>query len=219
MAGKIIIINTGDKYGHLTVIKEVARKIRSKGRMERMFLCKCRCGKEKIMPIKSVRNRSNISCGCTRTEKCRQQLVTHNLTKHPLFTVWMNMRRRVSDDPTSENYKYYYGAGVRICREWDTNFRAFYDWAIANGWRKGLQIDKDKLYPTKPGLMYSPEFCCVSTRTENMNHTTKNVKFTFNGELLTLCEISRRTGINRNTLWRRINVQKLNPEDAFKIKK
>jgi hypothetical protein len=40
--------------------------------------------------------------------------------------------------------------------------------------------------------------------------------YLFHGENLTLSEIARRLGVKRNTLWARINVTGLTPEEAFR---
>jgi hypothetical protein len=39
-------------------------------------------------------------------------------------------------------YSDYGGRGIRICDTWMASFQEFYDWAIANGWQAGLQIDR-----------------------------------------------------------------------------
>jgi hypothetical protein len=39
------VINSGDKYGKLTVIREV-QKLAADGRRYRAALCRCDCGKE-----------------------------------------------------------------------------------------------------------------------------------------------------------------------------
>jgi len=44
---------------------------------------------------------------------------------------------------------------------------------------------------------------------------TKHRRYPFNGELLSLAEIARRTGIRCGTLWGRIHVTGLSPEEAF----
>ena len=38
--------------------------------------------------------------------------------------------------------KYYADAGVLVCPEWDTSFAAFREWAIRNGYRDDLTIDR-----------------------------------------------------------------------------
>ena len=55
---------TGQKYGRLTVIKEVERK-----GYTRRWLCRCECGNETIVTQPNLRNGHTTSCGCVQREK------------------------------------------------------------------------------------------------------------------------------------------------------
>lgn len=66
----------------------------------------------------------------------------HGLSKHPLHNVWHGIKCRCYGK-SSKGYNNYGALGVIMCDEWKNNFKSFYDWAISNGWEKGLQIDKD----------------------------------------------------------------------------
>ena len=50
---------TGQKFGRLTVIKQVPNKGK-----ETCWLCKCECGKEKIILGNTLRQKTTVSCGC-----------------------------------------------------------------------------------------------------------------------------------------------------------
>ena len=55
------VIHIGDQYGSWTVIGEGPTKGRSK-----YYLCRCVCGKEKLVQGGSLRNGRSKSCGCSR---------------------------------------------------------------------------------------------------------------------------------------------------------
>jgi len=57
----------GQKYGRLTVLKEVEKKGN-----KRRFLCRCDCGNTTIVPMSSLRNSSVQSCGCLKKERARE---------------------------------------------------------------------------------------------------------------------------------------------------
>lgn len=39
-------------------------------------------------------------------------------------------------------FKSYGGRGIRVCQEWIDDFPAFFAWAMKNGYRRGLEIDR-----------------------------------------------------------------------------
>lgn len=58
---------TGQKFNRLTVIKKDEEK--SKQHKRPYWLCKCDCGKEKIIAGISLKNGATKSCGCLRNER------------------------------------------------------------------------------------------------------------------------------------------------------
>lgn len=61
--GKLIDL-TGKKFGRLTVIKRTG----SNEGKRIIYLCKCECGKEKIIRGDNLRNGKTKSCGCLHNE-------------------------------------------------------------------------------------------------------------------------------------------------------
>lgn len=52
-------------------------------------------------------------------------------------------------NPKSDNYKNWGGKGIIICEDWKINFMLFYKWAMSNGYKNNLTIDRinnDKNY-------------------------------------------------------------------------
>lgn len=48
----------------------------------------------------------------------------HGKSDHPLYSTWMNMRRRCSS-ATATRYERYGERGIRVCERWDKSFSAF----------------------------------------------------------------------------------------------
>src|SRR5690625_1924022 len=58
---------TGDRYGRLTVIKEVNERIGG-----RCFLCRCECGNESEIYMNALRSGATKSCGCLRDQRASE---------------------------------------------------------------------------------------------------------------------------------------------------
>jgi hypothetical protein len=59
-------LQIGEKFNHLTIIKFSHFQIRKNSRNYFYYLCKCDCGKEKIIIKDSIVNGDTKSCGCYR---------------------------------------------------------------------------------------------------------------------------------------------------------
>lgn len=157
-----LVIKQGEKYGKLTIIEEVesVKRKRSRG-FERYFLCKCDCdGNLDIYRLSSLRTGNTNSCGCYKLERIKET-AKHGKSKTPLYTIWKAIKRRCYSK-IGRSYKDYGSCGIYVCDEWLDDPELFMDWAMSNGYSKGLQIDRiDNDGP------YSPENCHFVTSQEN----------------------------------------------------
>lgn len=126
--------------------------------------------------------------------------MNNDRAKKLLYGVWYQMKLRCYDK-AHKSYGVYGAKGVMVCDEWKDSFVPFYNWAMANGWKEGLQIDKDI---KGNGLLYSPATCSIITRIENMNHRTDNRIIEYKGEKKTLSQWQEVLGIDQSTLWSRL---------------
>lgn len=69
---------SGNKYGRLTVIKQVDDIVNNKGHHITMWLCKCDCGNEKIVRGSNLKSGNSQSCGCTNRENNKKALYEAN---------------------------------------------------------------------------------------------------------------------------------------------
>lgn len=179
-------VKEGLKFGRLEVIS---------GGKNRKWLCLCECGELRSVFSGNLTAGRTKSCGCLR----RDIVVTHGLSQVPLYGVWDGMMRRCY----SKNHKYFrlYGQrGVRVCDSWLSPVN-FIKWGLSNGYKKGLQLDKDII---GTGLLYSPENCMFVTPKQNNNKKSNNRILTHNGISLTVSEWGDKIGIKPKTLHQRL---------------
>lgn len=147
----------GLKFGRLTVIKR--DMTRNKGTY---WFCQCDCGS----PIRSVRASSlnsghTVSCGCFHIENTKIKHTIHGKSKHPLYSVWLDMRDRCNLE-SNKSYHNYGGRGIKVSQEWNDSFELFYNWAIENKYEKGLELDR-----IDNNMGYEPSNCRFITKQEN----------------------------------------------------
>lgn len=150
----------GQKFNKLLCIEKVENI-----KKHSCFLFLCDCGTKVIFMGTLVKKGYRVSCNA-----CARQ-TTKKYRDHPLYDVWKGMKARCYGI-YNISYKNYGARGVRVCDEWRSNFKSFYDWCINNGWKAGLRIDKD-YKSTCNGMLYSPNDCCIITHKKNSQKTRR----------------------------------------------
>lgn len=93
------------------------------------------------------------------------------------------MNRRCTD-PKQVSYGRYGGRGITVCEEWANSFETFKRWALQNGYKEGLTLDrKDN------NANYSPDNCRWITNKKQANNRRSNRIVEFHGCRGTLSEI------------------------------
>lgn len=157
----------GQKFGRLTVLS------RAKNRKQfTMWLCKCDCGNEVVVSTNALLVGHSTSCGCKREENFNSY--KHGKSYSNLYRRWLGMKSRCLNK-NNARYKNYGGRGITICDEWldkENGFMNFYNWAIANGYKKELSIDRINVDGN-----YEPSNCRWITLQEQNWNTTRNIKY------------------------------------------
>lgn len=190
--GKFVDL-TGKKFGRLTVIKRLPNDKWGHSR----FLCQCECGNTKETTGDNLIRGICQSCGCIQKEVTIARSTIHNLCHTHIYKIWESIKRRCFLK-NQKNYKNYGGRGITICDEW-LNPENFYKWAIANGYKKGLSIDRIDVNGN-----YEPSNCRWATSVQQANNTRGNRYITYNGETHTIADWSRILGIKAGILYQRL---------------
>lgn len=147
---------TGARFGKLVAVRTVGKK---SGAF--IWECMCDCGNLTVVRGFELTRGHTKSCGCLRRDLMIENNTTHGLHHTRLYTIWCGMKERCYNRNAS-NYSFYGGRSVAICAEWLTDFRTFYEWAISNGYKDGLTLDRKDSDGD-----YEPSNCQWITRSEN----------------------------------------------------
>lgn len=126
-----------------------------------------------------------------------------------LYEIWCSMKARCYN-PNLKVYRHYGGRGISVCEEWLHDFVPFEKWAVANGYKEDLSLDR---IDNNKG--YSPDNCRWATRVQQANNQRTTIKIAYNGETKTLHEWAVVLGIKPATLYYRIYKLGWSLERAF----
>lgn len=133
-------------------------------------------------------------------QKGNKNAVKHGLSNTRLHRIWHSMYCRCYYKSTNQ-YKNYGGRGIKVCEEWKhmQGFINFYNWAINNGYKETLTLDR---IDNNKG--YCPSNCRWITPKEQSNNRRNNVYYTFNGETKTSKQWCELYNISQTTLLDRL---------------
>jgi hypothetical protein len=130
----------------------------------RGWYCLCDCGAKVIVKAYRLKDGHTKSCGCWKRDQTIIRNTKHGLRYLPIYRIWKAIRERCYY-PKHKSYKDYGGRGIEVCTEWRAEASAFIEWAMANGYQKGLTIDR-----INTNGDYSPDNCRFVTHKENCNN-------------------------------------------------
>lgn len=122
--GKRLQINFGDKYGRLTIVKEIERHITPSGQIKRKVKCICDCGNIIDTQLNRLINGSTTSCGCYNKEIVSMKQTTHGLRNSSEYNIWCHMKSRCYNTNV-KRYQDWGGRGITVCDRWKNSFENF----------------------------------------------------------------------------------------------
>lgn len=211
--GKLIDL-TGQKFGKLTVIKRVENTKRGAAR----WLCICECGNKTVVIGDELRKGTAQSCGCHAKEIARETArkhvagknKTHDKTGTLIYKEWTEMKRRCFNK-TDTSYKNYRKRGITVCDRWRDSFETFYE-DVSKLPHFGEQ--SYTLNRIDNNGNYEPNNVEWATPKEQANNrrTTRFVEY--NGQKLSLKQLSEKYNIPYNKLYKRYAILNWSIEKA-----
>lgn len=184
---------TGKKIGRLLVIERTRIE-----RTKKYYICRCECGKEKIIKQEDLMSGLKKDCGCIsakpRSKHIGEITRTHGDSKTRLYHIWHGMKRRCNAK-TCKAYKNYGGRGIKMYDEWNSDYTSFKNWALAHGYKDNLTIERLDVNGN-----YSPDNCTWITK-HDQGLNKRNTKYlTLYGESKPAAEWCRILNIKPSTL-------------------
>lgn len=186
-------MQAGEVYGRLTTI----RRMGAAASGAQLWLCRCKCGTEKVVQVGNLRNGDTKSCGCYTRELTARLFTTHGMSGSAEYKTWICMKDRCTR-PNNKDYRDYGGRGITVCERWIHSFENF----LADMGNKPSKhhsidrIDNDK--------GYEPGNCRWATQREQHNNRRSNVILEFNGIRNTVVGWTRALGFGEWTIYTRL---------------
>ena len=181
---------TGQRFGRLVALEHVGF---SSNRVT-LWKCRCDCGNTIIVREGNLNSGKSQSCGCLNVERTKEANLRHGMAHTRLYNIWSKMKERCYNT-TRKAYKNYGGKGVHVCDEWRNDFQKFYDWAINNGYKENLTIDR-----INSNGNYEPSNCRWITLSENTRLKYESDFITVRNLSLTIHDWANRIGLSQKTL-------------------
>lgn len=121
------------------------------------------------------------------------------VSKTRLYRAWLNMKHRCLNEKRRD-YQWYGARGITVCQEWRDSYPAFEAWALANGYREDLTLDR-----IETDGHYCPENCRWATRKTQANNRRSTRYLTLDGRTQSIQMWADELGMDKTTLWRRLN--------------
>ena len=191
----------GQHFGMLTVVEKAEGKFYN-NKEYKQWLCRCDCGKEKVIMQTNLMSGRSTNCGCQRILKIQKATKTHGMTNSRLYVLYKGILARCYNK-NHQHYKEYGGRGIGVCSEWLEDFMNFYNWAIANGYDKNAPRGKCTLDRINNDGNYEPSNCRWVDMNMQANNTRKNVMVEIDGKKLSLSQWAKMYGMKYSCLYSR----------------
>lgn len=191
----------GKKFGRLTVIQEYGKDKNGKVLWE----CQCDCGNKTVSLGSNLVRGKSLSCGCLKNELTSKRMKKHGMRSTKIYKKWQGMKRRCYEKENRQ-YKNYGGRGIIICDEWlgEHGFENFYSWAMRNGYRDGLSIERKNVNGD-----YCPENCCWIPLPEQSRNKTNTKRIS---DSVIAVDLARKNGTCLSTMYGRMR-KGMTPEE------
>ncbi|AWC29092.1 MULTISPECIES: hypothetical protein [Bacillus cereus group] len=170
---------------------------------------KCDCGNEVVKEGRTVKRGDIKSCGCLVVEHAKYLNYSNGFGRTKLYGVYKGILDRCNN-PENKSFKDYGGRGIKVIEEWEADYLVFMEWALANGYKDGLSIDRIDV-----NKGYSPENCRWATRDVQANNKRNTILINYKGKTQSLKRWCKELNLNYYTIHSRITRNNYSYIDAL----
>ena len=203
-AGRKLIVNAGDRFGRLTVIRFVRNDLTKGGGQTRPVLrFRCDCGKEADLRIYSVKSGKTLSCGCRARMGRPRHGACVGRKQTPEWRAWRDMLTRATN-PNILHAKHYVGRGIGVCDEWNYggDGDGFVRFLAHIGPKPAPRMTVDRIDNDRG---YEPGNVRWATYSEQGVNKTNNRMIPVDGNLVPLAVAAEMVGIKASIIVQRID--------------
>ncbi|BAZ39425.1 hypothetical protein NIES4101_53780 [Calothrix sp. NIES-4101] len=193
----------GQRFAYLTALRFAEHKNRGE-----YWYFRCDCGTEKVIRVSSVKSGDTVSCGCWRRSRISSANKTHGMSETRTFKIWSRMIFRCSS-PSDRGYKNYGARGIKVCQRWLDSFENF----LADMGEAPVGMSLDRIDNNGD---YEPENCRWANSRQQANNRRNNLRYEYDGAMMTVREISEATGVSASLLGDRIQRMGWSVQDAIR---
>jgi hypothetical protein len=197
----VVSVSVGQRFGYWTVIALRAGNNKS--------LCRCRCGREVAVSRKNLRRAVSTQCRpCFTSSSAFRAAISKAQTRHghsrssgrsPEYGAWRGMLGRC-EERRHPSYRFYGARGIRVAAEWRGN-GGFERFLAHVGMRPSPLYSLDRI---ETNDNYRPGNVRWATTAEQHRNKRSNHFLTISGRTLCLEDWARTSGLNRHTIFRRL---------------
>lgn len=145
-----------------------------------LYKCSCKfCNSFELRSIRTLKQQKGVKCPHFDKFGFLNFSYKNAIDKKRLIKIFNCMKKRCYD-ANRLDYKWYGGKGIKICNEWLNDPNAFVNWALLNGYKESLTIDR-----IDENGNYEPNNCRWISLNENSRRAGNVNWITINGETLT----------------------------------
>jgi hypothetical protein len=150
-----------------------------------VWLCVCKCGKEKPVIMGSLQKGQSKSCGCEGLKARVLKNTKHGMAGTKTYKSWHQMHQRCLG---KNGHDYYLSSGISVCDRWKSFELFFADMGLRPD---GLTLDR-----IDGSKGYEPGNCRWASAIEQANNKKTNVKQIVFGEEITPAQAARKYGMH-----------------------